>query len=148
MQHFKNEWEASLYITEKVYGSAAAFEKRLDRAALATFQRGAPTLPSSHALVDTFLGRDDKLAVEELMNCECRECGARGGVRRTAGFGCLRAVRKAETGRMKGRGEKKREREWCGGVCVCGRFSPHACGAFDGRFFLFLSDPPSLFAPA
>jgi hypothetical protein len=69
MQHIKNEWDSSLFITEKVYGAAAAFEKRLDRAVLSTVQR-APGLPSSHALVDTLLGRDDKLEVEDVLNGE------------------------------------------------------------------------------
>jgi hypothetical protein len=67
VQHIKNEWDASLIITERVYGSHAAFEKRLDRAVLSTMQR-APGMQSSHALLDSYLGRDAKVAVEDVLN--------------------------------------------------------------------------------
>lgn len=58
-----------MHITERVYGSGVAFEKNLDKSVLQTIQR-APGLPSSHILVDTFLGRADKIGIEDVLNCK------------------------------------------------------------------------------
>ncbi len=58
-----------MHVTEKVYGAAAAFEKRLDRSVLETVAR-APGLPSSHMLLDAHLGRAHTIDVEDYLNCE------------------------------------------------------------------------------
>lgn len=67
LQHVKNEWQSSLYITERVYGSHAAWEKRMDRAVLSQVQR-LPGLPSSHVGLDALLGKDQKLEWEDVLN--------------------------------------------------------------------------------
>lgn len=69
LQYLKNEWDSSLFIAEKVYGTHAAWEKRMDKAVLSQIQR-LPGAPSSHALLDSYLGRDDKIEVEDILNCE------------------------------------------------------------------------------
>lgn len=52
----------------RVYGAHAAWEKRMDRAALSSMQRlpGGPS--SSFALLDSFLGRDEKIGFEDVLN--------------------------------------------------------------------------------
>ncbi len=54
-------------MSEKVYGGAAAFSRRLDRHVLEGVQRGAG-LESSHLLLDLHMGRADKIDIEDFMN--------------------------------------------------------------------------------
>jgi len=63
-----NEWETSLRLTAMAHGQAAATEKRIDRAALSQIQRlpGGPS--SSHALLDSWLGRDTSVDFEDFLN--------------------------------------------------------------------------------
>lgn len=68
MQHMKNQWEADQYLLERVYGSHAAWEKRMERAVLSQVQR-LPGIPSSHVGIDHVLGRDDKIGFEDILNC-------------------------------------------------------------------------------
>jgi Arc/MetJ family transcription regulator len=83
-QAIKNEFESSLFVAERVYGAHAAFEKRLDRAVLATVQR-APGLPSSHALLDSMLRRDETIDISDILNGAWRGWGRIGGGRRAPG---------------------------------------------------------------
>jgi hypothetical protein len=55
-------------MTERVYGHHAAWEKRMDRAVLSQIQRLPGGPPSSFAMLDSFLGRDDKLGFEDTLN--------------------------------------------------------------------------------
>ena len=73
-EHLRNEWESKMFLLERVYGAHAAWEKRMDRAALATTRR-LPGVASSHVGIDHLLGRDDKIFFEDYLN---REYGARG----------------------------------------------------------------------
>lgn len=68
--HLKNALDADLYRAERVYGRHAAWEKRMDLANAATIKR-LPGLPSSHAALDTLLGRDDKIGFEDIFGGEC-----------------------------------------------------------------------------
>jgi hypothetical protein len=70
MQHFKNQWDSNLFLSEKVHGGATAFERKLDRHVLEGVQRGAG-LESSHLLLDAHLGRADKIDLEDFMNGAC-----------------------------------------------------------------------------
>lgn len=73
------EWEAALAAQAKAFGAHAALERRLDAAALAAVERlpGGPA--SSHALLDTYLGRDGKMGFEDSLG------GERGGRRGSSG---------------------------------------------------------------
>ena len=63
-----NEWETSLRLSAMAHGQAAAIEKRLDRAALSQIRRLPGGPPSSHALLDGYLGRDASVGVEDFLN--------------------------------------------------------------------------------
>lgn len=69
-----NEWDTSLRLTAMAHGQAAAFEKRLDRAALSQIRRLPGGPESSHALLDTYLGRDGAVGVEDFLNGEKACC--------------------------------------------------------------------------
>ena len=66
-----NEWETSLRLTAMAHGQASALEKRMDHAALSKIQRLPGGPPSSHALLDSWLGRDGSVGFEDVLNCEC-----------------------------------------------------------------------------
>ena len=68
-----NEWETSLRLTAMAHGQAAAMEKRIDRAALSQIQRLPGGPPSSHVLLDSWLGRDSSIGFEDVLNCACEE---------------------------------------------------------------------------
>ena len=55
-------------MTARVYGMHAAWEMRMDRAALSACQRlpGGPA--SSHALLDSWMGRDTKMGYEDVLH--------------------------------------------------------------------------------
>jgi hypothetical protein len=65
--HASAEWELSLNFLEKAYGMHAAWERRLDRAALSSIQRLPGGPPSSHALLDSWLGRDTQMTFEDTL---------------------------------------------------------------------------------
>ena len=65
-----NEWETSLRLTAMAHGQAAALEKRMDHAALSKIQRLPGGPPSSHALLDSWLGRDGSVGFEDVLNRE------------------------------------------------------------------------------
>ena len=68
-QQLANEWETSLRLVAMAHGQAAAMEKRLDRAALSQIRRlPGSGVPSSHALLDTYLGRSGSVGVEDVLN--------------------------------------------------------------------------------
>jgi hypothetical protein len=68
-QQLANEWETSLRLSAMAHGQAAAMEKRLDRAALSQIRRlPGSGVPSSHALLDTYLGRGGSVGVEDVLN--------------------------------------------------------------------------------
>jgi hypothetical protein len=68
-QQLANEWETSLRLAAMAHGQAAAMEKRLDRAALSQIRRlPGSGVPSSHALLDTYLGRSGSVGVEDVLN--------------------------------------------------------------------------------
>jgi hypothetical protein len=76
-----HEWELSLDMTAKVYGQHAAWEKRMDRAALASIQRLPGGPPSSHAHLDSWLGRCSRMGFEDVLNREWLwSCGRGRGV--------------------------------------------------------------------
>ena len=52
------------------HGQAAALEKRMDHAALSKIQRLPGGPPSSHALLDSWLGRDGSVGFEDVLNRE------------------------------------------------------------------------------
>ena len=58
-----------MFLLERVYGAHAAWEKRMDRAALSTTRR-LPGVESAHVGVDHVLGRDDKMYFEDYLNRE------------------------------------------------------------------------------
>ena len=66
-QALKNEWEAEQYRLERVYGAAAAWERRMERAVLSQVAR-LPGIPSSHVGLDHLLGRDGKIGFEDVLN--------------------------------------------------------------------------------
>lgn len=55
---------------ERVYGQHSAWEKRMDRAALSSFQRLPGGPPSSHVMIDSFLNRDSKVEFEDILGGE------------------------------------------------------------------------------
>lgn len=71
--------EGELYRLERVYGKHAAWERRMDLAAAAATAR-LPGLPSSHAALDTLLGRDATIAFEDVLNGARQTRGAAGGL--------------------------------------------------------------------
>jgi len=71
LQHLKNEWESNQFLLERVYGTAAAWERRMDRAVLAQVARLPGGPPSSFAGLDTLLGRDDRVTVEDILYRAC-----------------------------------------------------------------------------
>ena len=68
LQHTKNALDADLFRSARIYGMHAAWEKRMDRAALSATTRlpGGPA--SSHALLDSYLGLDEKMAWEDVLS--------------------------------------------------------------------------------
>jgi hypothetical protein len=69
LQLLRNEWEAQQFVLDRVYGAAAAWEKRMDRAVLSQVQRlPAPGVQSSFCGLDTLLGRDEKITFEDYLN--------------------------------------------------------------------------------
>ena len=67
-QQLANEWDTSLRLAAMAHGQAAAMQRRLDRAALSQIRRLPGAAPSSHALLDAYLGRDGKVGVEDVLN--------------------------------------------------------------------------------
>ena len=67
-QQVANEWDTSLRLTALAHGQAAAIEKRIDRAALSQIRRLPGGPESSHALLDTYLGRAGTVGVEDFLN--------------------------------------------------------------------------------
>lgn len=65
----RRQWDADLYRVERVYGMAAAWEKRMDRAVLASVAR-LPGIPSSHVGIDTLLRRHTRIGFEDYLGCE------------------------------------------------------------------------------
>lgn len=68
-QELRRQWDADLYRVERVYGMAAAWEKRMDRAVLASVAR-LPGIPSSHIGIDTLLHRHTKIGFEDYLGRE------------------------------------------------------------------------------
>lgn len=68
MQTLKDKWDSDMYRVERVYGSHAAWEKRMDRAVLSQARR-LPGIPSSFSGLDTIMGRDDKIGFEDFLSC-------------------------------------------------------------------------------
>jgi hypothetical protein len=64
-----NEWEARLHTIASVYGAHAAWERRLDRAALEQTRR-LPGVPSAHIGVDHVLGMDDRIDFADIFEGE------------------------------------------------------------------------------
>lgn len=62
---FEREWEQSLAATARAFGAAAAIERRVDRASLEAIARLPGGPPSSHALLDSYTGRDSTIAFED-----------------------------------------------------------------------------------
>lgn len=54
-------------MTARTYGLHAAWEKRMDRAALSSSTRLPGGPPSSHALLDSYLGRDAQMGWEDVL---------------------------------------------------------------------------------
>lgn len=63
-----NEWDTGLRLAALAHGGHAALERRMDRAALSQIQRLPGAAPSSHALLDTLLGRDTMIGDEDVLN--------------------------------------------------------------------------------
>lgn len=86
VQALHNEWEAKLFMTERVYGAHAAWEQRMDRAALAQTRR-LPGVPSAHIGLDHVLGLDDRIDFCDVLG---REWGDRQALpsRRCTGGPC------------------------------------------------------------
>ena len=79
-QQLANEWDTSLRLAAMAHGQAAAMQRRLDRAALSQIRRLPGGAPSSHALLDAYLGRDGRVGVEDVLNDpELRALGAASG---------------------------------------------------------------------
>ena len=74
-QALTNEWEAKLFMTERVYGAHAAWEQRMDRAALAQTRR-LPGVASAHIGLDHVLGLDDRIDFSDVLGCEYVEADA------------------------------------------------------------------------
>lgn len=68
LQHFSNDFNTKMYTLGKIQGTHAAWERQMDRAVLSQIQRLPGGPPSSHALLDTLMGRDDKIDFEDILN--------------------------------------------------------------------------------
>jgi hypothetical protein len=66
----RDAWAAEQFLLERVYGTAAAWERRMDRAVLAQVAR-LPGVPSSHVGLDHVLGLDARVGFEDVLNREC-----------------------------------------------------------------------------
>lgn len=64
----KESFESELYLAERVHGGALAWERRMDAAALKCVARLPGGPPSSYVLLDSLMGRDGKLELEEALN--------------------------------------------------------------------------------
>ena len=65
----RNQWEADQFRLERIYGSHAAWERRMERAVLSQVQR-LPGIPSAHIGLDFKLGRDEQIGFEDILNRE------------------------------------------------------------------------------
>lgn len=77
----KAAWEMKVETAQRVYGAGAAIRMEMERRVLSQFQR-LPGLTSSLAGLDTVTGRDERLDLEDVLDCACaRALGAARGAR-------------------------------------------------------------------
>ena len=67
-QHSRHEWDLKLQTLERVQGRHAVFRKRMDTAILRQFRRLPGVGKSEFVGLDTYLGTDTEIDVEDVLN--------------------------------------------------------------------------------